>query len=51
VLVLKYLEHKDYQEMSDILRMPMGTVATLLNRAKKMMKEKITTLSPHLKNL
>jgi len=51
VLVLKYLEQKDYQEISDILRMPMGTVATLLHRAKKMMKEKITTLSPHLQNL
>jgi RNA polymerase sigma-70 factor (ECF subfamily) len=35
VLVLKYFEEKDYQEISDILKKPMGTVATLLNRAKK----------------
>ncbi|MFA6098354.1 MAG: RNA polymerase sigma factor [Patescibacteria group bacterium] len=39
VLVLKYLEEKDYQEISDILKKPMGTVATLLNRAKKQLKE------------
>jgi RNA polymerase sigma-70 factor, ECF subfamily len=35
VLVLKYLEEKDYKEISDILRKPLGTVATLINRAKK----------------
>ena len=35
VLVLKYFEDKDYNEMSDILRKPMGTIATLVNRAKK----------------
>lgn len=35
VLVLKFLEGKDYQEISDILRKPLGTVATLINRAKK----------------
>ncbi len=35
VLVLKFLEEKDYQEMSDILQKPMGTIATLINRAKK----------------
>jgi len=35
ILVLKYSEEKDYSEMSDILKKPMGTVATLVNRAKK----------------
>lgn len=35
VLVLKYFEDKDYSEMSDILKKPMGTIATLVNRAKK----------------
>lgn len=34
VLVLRYLEERDYKEIADILRLPMGTVATLLNRAK-----------------
>jgi len=35
VLVLKFLEEKDYQEISDILKKPNGTIATLINRAKK----------------
>lgn len=35
VLVLKFLEDKDYDEISDILRKPPGTVATLIHRAKK----------------
>ncbi|EKD23568.1 MAG: hypothetical protein ACD_81C00218G0012 [uncultured bacterium] len=41
VLVLKFLEDKDYREISDILQKPMGTVATLINRAKKQFKEKV----------
>lgn len=40
VLVLKFLEEKDYKEISDILEKPMGTVATLINRAKKQFREK-----------
>ena len=39
VLVLKFFEDKDYQEISDILQKPMGTVATLLSRAKIQFKE------------
>lgn len=35
VLVLKFLEEKSYEEISDILRIPEGTVATRINRAKK----------------
>ena len=35
VLVLKFLEEKNYQEISDILKKPSGTIATLINRAKK----------------
>ncbi|PIS42888.1 MAG: hypothetical protein COT24_01250 [Candidatus Kerfeldbacteria bacterium CG08_land_8_20_14_0_20_40_16] len=35
VLTLKYLEEKDYKEISDIVKKPMGTVGTLINRAKK----------------
>ncbi|MGW8184896.1 MAG: RNA polymerase sigma factor [Candidatus Moraniibacteriota bacterium] len=38
VLVLKFLEDKDYKEISDILKKPMGTVATLINRAKQRLK-------------
>lgn len=35
VLVLKFLEDKDYNDISDILRKPPGTIATLIHRAKK----------------
>ena len=38
VLVLKFLEEKDYKEISDILKKPIGTVGTLVNRAKKQFK-------------
>lgn len=38
VLVLKFLEEKSYQEISDILKRPMGTVASLLNKAKREFK-------------
>jgi RNA polymerase sigma-70 factor (ECF subfamily) len=38
VLVLYYLEQKDYAEISDILKKPAGTVATLLHRAKSKFK-------------
>ncbi len=41
VLVLKFLEDKSYIEISDILKKPMGTVATLISRAKKQFKEVI----------
>jgi RNA polymerase sigma-70 factor (ECF subfamily) len=37
-LALFYLEDKSYEEISDILRIPMGTVATRINRAKGIMK-------------
>lgn len=39
VLVLKFLEGKDYREISDILQKPLGTVATLINRAKKQFRK------------
>lgn len=35
VLVLRYLEDKSYEEISDIMQKSPGTVATLLSRAKK----------------
>lgn len=41
VLVLKFFEEKDYKEISDILKKPMGTIASLMNRAKKIFKEKM----------
>jgi len=41
VLVLKFLEEKNYQEISDILKKPMGTVATLISRAKKVFRREM----------
>ncbi|MBI5220956.1 MAG: RNA polymerase sigma factor [Candidatus Liptonbacteria bacterium] len=41
VLVLRYLEDRDYREISDILKKPVGTVATLLSRAKRQLREKV----------
>ncbi len=38
-LSLYYLDNKSYEEISDILRLPMGTVATRINRAKVIMKK------------
>ncbi|MDP3899815.1 MAG: RNA polymerase sigma factor [bacterium] len=35
ILILKFLEEKDYREISDILQKPMGTIGTLINRAKR----------------
>lgn len=35
VLVLKFLENMSYEEISDVLKIPEGTVATRINRAKK----------------
>lgn len=37
-LSLYYLEDKSYEEISDILQLPVGTVGTRINRAKAIMK-------------
>ena len=38
-LSLYYLEEKSYEEISDILRIPIGTVGTRINRSKALMKK------------
>jgi RNA polymerase sigma-70 factor (ECF subfamily) len=38
-LTLHYLEEKSYDEISDILRISIGTVGTRINRAKKFMRK------------
>ncbi len=40
-IILRYLEEKSYDEIADILRMPLGSVATLVNRAKKMLRDRL----------
>ena len=39
ILILKFYEHKNYDEISDILSLPLGTVGTRLHRAKKYLKQ------------
>ena len=41
ILILKYVEEKNYQEISDIIRKPLGTVGSMLNRAKLELKKVI----------
>lgn len=38
VMILRFLEEKSYEDISDILRMPMGTVATLISRGKQQLR-------------
>lgn len=42
-LSLFYFEEKSYEEISDILRVPIGTVGTRISRAKALMKKLCTT--------
>ncbi|HEY9481244.1 MAG TPA: sigma-70 family RNA polymerase sigma factor [Candidatus Paceibacterota bacterium] len=51
VLVLKFLEDKDYAEISDILKKPPGTVATLIHRAKKEFRRQAQEKGMHLGEL
>lgn len=41
VLVLKFLEEKNYQEISDIIKKPSGTVGSLMNKAKSEFKKEL----------
>jgi RNA polymerase sigma-70 factor, ECF subfamily len=40
-IILFYFEQKSYEEISDILRIPISTVGTLISRGKKIIKEKL----------
>jgi RNA polymerase sigma-70 factor (ECF subfamily) len=41
VLILRFLEEKDYEEIMDILQKPKGSVATLIARGKKILMKKM----------
>lgn len=43
IIVLRFFEHKSYDEISDILSLPPGTVANRLSRAKTRMKRIMTS--------
>ena len=48
VFVLRFFEEKSYAEISDILKIPEGTVGTLLNRGKKRLNEILRAKNIHL---
>jgi len=39
VIILRYLEERDYEDIADILQLPMGTVATLVSRGKRHLRK------------
>jgi len=41
VIVLRYLEEKSYDEISDILRKPSGSVSSLITRAKRILLKEL----------
>jgi RNA polymerase sigma-70 factor (ECF subfamily) len=43
VLLLRFFEHKEYDEISDILQIPIGSVGTLIHRGKKQLATVINT--------
>lgn len=43
ILQLRFFEEKTYEEISDILMIPQGTVAIRINRAKKKLQELLNT--------
>ncbi len=41
VLILRFFEHKEYEEISDILQIPIGSVGTLLHRGKQQLAREL----------
>lgn len=41
VIILRFFEHKEYEEISDILKIPVGSVGTLLHRGKKQLASEL----------
>lgn len=46
VLVLRYLEDRNYDEIADILRLPPGTVATLIRRGAARLRTMLAASAP-----
>ena len=44
VMLLRYLEEKEYEEISDILEVPPGTVATLIRRGTQRLRSALEAL-------
>lgn len=46
IIILRYFEGKEYEEIADILTMPIGSVATRIHRAKHALKGLLAHISP-----
>ncbi|TAK95863.1 RNA polymerase sigma factor [Patescibacteria group bacterium] len=46
VLILRFIEDKSYEEIMDILKKPKGSVATLIDRGRKMLVERMQNNQP-----
>lgn len=47
-LILRFFEHKEYEEISDILKIPPGTVGTLIYRGKRELKQQLNHSHLHI---
>jgi len=45
VLILRYLEDKSYEEIADILKTSIGSVGTLISRAKQKLKKEVLPIA------
>lgn len=48
VIILRFWEQKDYQEISDIFKKPVGTISSMINRSKKKLKKELLKNNPYL---
>jgi len=44
VIILKFLEEKSYEEISDILKKPISTIGVLINRARKIIRRNYSNI-------
>ena len=47
-LILRFFEHKEYDEIGDILKIPQGTVGTLIHRGKQALRDQLQTSHLHV---
>jgi len=45
-IILRYFEYKEYDEISDILKIPIGSVGTLIHRGKRLLENELSKSSP-----
>lgn len=47
-IILRFFEHKEYDEISDILKIPIGTVGTMIHRGKKQLASLLSAERLHI---